>query len=98
MRSILSCVLLALLSACSAEWVNSGGQIADEPVLAQCSQQAAARARNAQMANTGSKPAPQDTSGGALTSQSDVQEQNFFNLCMKERGYSFIPAGPGASR
>ena len=101
----LSCILLPLLGACaSGEWVKAGGEIADEPVLAQCEQQAWARAQREQMSNAASAPVPQDTSGrpGSSASvrlpQSDVQQQTFFNLCMKEKGYDFVPIGPGASR
>jgi hypothetical protein len=107
-RSILPCTLLALLGACaSAEWVNDAGQIADEPVLAQCSQQAWARVQHEQMGK-GGNPAQvlqQDKSGqAAVTSdtvrfpQSDVQQQTYFNLCMKEKGYDFVPIKPRASR
>lgn len=108
MRPILPCALLALLGACaSAEWVNSAGQIADEPVLAQCSQQAWARVRSEQMANPGVpvQVVQQDKSGQATASsdsvrfpQADVQEQTYFNLCMKAKGYDFVPIKPGASR
>ena len=49
MRSILSCGFLALLGGCaSGEWVKTSGELASEPVLAQCSQQAAARAKTGQ--------------------------------------------------
>jgi hypothetical protein len=104
----LSCALLALLAACaSAEWVNTAGQIADAPVLAQCSQQAWARVQSEQMGKGGvpAQVLQQDRSGrAAVTSdsvrfpQSDVQEQTYFNLCMKEKGYDLIPIKPGASR
>jgi hypothetical protein len=107
-RPILSCTLLALLAACaSAEWVNSGGQMADEPVLAQCSQQAWSRAHREQMANPGipvqvvqqGKPGQATVSSDSVRfPQSDVQEQTYFNLCMKEKGYDLIPIKPGASR
>ena len=104
-ESTLTCMLLVLLGACaSAEWVNSSGQIADAPVLSQCSQQAWARVHREQMANTASAPGPQDKSGrtttadSALLPQPDVQEQTYFNLCMKERGYDLIPIQRPASR
>lgn len=104
-RSILCCTLLAMLGACaSAEWVSNAGQIADAPVLAQCSQQAWARVRREQMANAASAPVPLDTSGRVSTldsahlPQSDVQEQTYFNLCMKEKGYELVPIKPGAGR
>jgi outer membrane biogenesis lipoprotein LolB len=107
-RSTLSIALLALLAACaSAEWVNSGGQMADEPVLTQCSQQAWARAHYEQMGKGGipAQVIQRDKSGrAAVTSdsisltQSDVQEQTYFNLCMKEKGYDLVPIKPGASR
>jgi hypothetical protein len=81
MRTILSCASLVSLVACaSGEWVKNSGQLADEPVLAQCSQQAYARTREAQMSNPSSVPA---------------QEQAFFNQCMKELGYDYVPIGPG---
>lgn len=102
LEPILAYALLVLLGACaSTEWTNSGGQIADAPVLAQCEQQAWARVHHEQMANTAS---PQDKSGQATTAasatlpQPDVQEQTYFNLCMKERGYGLVPIKPGASR
>lgn len=108
MRSILSIASVALLAACaSAEWVNSGGQMADEPVLAQCSQQAWARAHREQMANQG-VPVPivqRDKSGRSTVSsdsvrfpQSDVQEQTYFNLCMRESGYDLVPIKPRGNR
>jgi len=103
LEPILSCVLLALLGACaSAEWVKAGGEIADEPVLAQCSQQAWTRARSAQMSNTASPPVPEDASRRSTATSSfpqpDMQEQTLFNLCMKEQGYDYVPIQPGASR
>jgi hypothetical protein len=30
--------------------------------------------------------------------QPDVQEQNFFNLCMREKGYDLMPTKTEASR
>jgi hypothetical protein len=100
-RSILPCTLLAVLGACATEeWVNSGGQIADAPVLAQCTQQAWARVQREQMGKTGvpAQVVQQDKSGRTAVSsdsvpipQADVQEQTYFNLCMKERGYSLVP-------
>ena len=103
-RSILSCTLLALLGACaSEEWVSSGGQIADAPVLAQCSNQAWARVQREQTANQGvpAQVVQQDKFGRATTSsdsvrfpQADVQQQTYFNLCMKERGYDLVPIKP----
>lgn len=108
MRSILACALLALLGACaSAEWVNNSGQIADAPVLAQCSQQAWARVQREQTANQGipAQVVQQDRSGRASTSsdsvrfpQADVQQQTYFNLCMKEKGYDLVPIKSGAGR
>ena len=106
-KSTLCYALLVLLGACaSAEWVKNG-ELADEPVLAQCSQQAWARAHREQMANPGVpvQVLQQDKSGrSTVTSdsvrfpQADVQEQTYFNLCMKERGYEFVPIQSGASR
>lgn len=87
--------------------MNSAGQIADAPVVAQCSNQAWARVHREQMANQGvpAQVVQQDKSGRATTSsdsvrfpQADVQEQTYFNLCMKERGYDLVPIKPGASR
>jgi len=108
-RSILSCAFLALLGGCaSGEWVKNNGDLADEPVLAQCSQQAWARTRQAQMSNPSSVPAQvvqQDKAGRSTTTydsvrlpQADVQEQTFFNLCMKELGYDYVPVTPGSFR
>lgn len=34
----------------------------------------------------------------APPSSTGIQEQTFFNLCMKERGYELVPAGPAAAR
>jgi len=107
-RSILPCTLLALLGACaSAEWVKDG-QTAEAPILAECSQQAWSRARYAQMSNPNSVPAQvvqQDRLGRATISsdpvrfpQADLQEQSFFNLCMRERGYDLVPIKTEASR
>jgi hypothetical protein len=86
--------------------VNSGGQMADEPVLAQCSQQAWARVQRERMGQSGvPTQVVQDKSGRAAVSsdsvrfpQADVQEQTYFNLCMKEQGYDLVPIKPGASR
>jgi len=90
MRAFLSRVLPLLLTACaSGEWVKSGGELADEPVLIQCSQQAGARARSEQM-SAASAPMPGSP-------QSD-QQQIFFNQCMKEQGYDYVPIMPGAGR
>jgi len=90
MRAVVSCGLPLLLTACaSGEWVKSGGELADEPVLIQCAQQAGARARSKQM-SAASAPVPGSP-------QSD-QEQIFFNQCMKELGYDYVPTGPGARR
>lgn len=107
-RSIFFCTLLTLLAACaSAEWVNNSGQIADEPVLAQCTQQAWARVQRERMGQGGvpAQVVQQDKSGRATTSsnsvpfpQADVQEQTYFNLCMKEKGYEYVPIKSGAGR
>jgi hypothetical protein len=111
-RFILSCALLPLLGGCaSGEWVKSSGELAGEPVLAQCSQQAWARSRHEQMTGA-SAPVPgsvmQTTKSGQITTttsitpgstpfpQADVQEQTFFNLCMKELGYDYVPITPGS--
>lgn len=109
MRSILSSAFLALLGGCaSGEWVKSSGELAGEPVLAQCSQQAGARTRQAQMSNPSSVPAqvaqqdktrrPTTTYDPVRVPQADVQEQTFFNLCMKEQGYDYVPITPGSFR
>ena len=106
-RSILSSAFLALLGGCaSGEWVKTSGELAGEPVLAQCSQQAWARAHQAQMSSPSSVPAQvvqQDKAGRSTTTydsvrvpQADVQEQTFFNLCMKELGYDYVPVTPGS--
>jgi hypothetical protein len=59
------------------------------------------------MANQGvpAQVVQQDKSGRATASsdsvrfpQSDVQEQTYFNLCMKERGYNLVPIKPAAGR
>lgn len=90
MRVLLSCVLLVLLTACaSGEWVKAGGELADEPVLIQCSQQAGTRAHSEQM-STPSAPVP--------GSPKSDQEQIFFNQCMTELGYNYVPITPGARR
>jgi hypothetical protein len=90
MRVLLSCVLLILLTACaSGEWVKAGGELASEPVLIQCSQQAGARARSEQM-STASAPAPGSPQSG--------REQTFFNQCMTELGYNYVPIMQGAGR
>jgi hypothetical protein len=87
--------------------MNSGGQMADEPTLSQCSQQAWSRAHQEQMGK-GGIPAqvvqrdksgrPVVTSDSVSLTQSDVQEQTYFNLCMKEKGYDLVPIKPGAGR
>jgi hypothetical protein len=93
---------LVLLGACASEqWAKDSGEVATREIISECSQQAWARARYAQMSNP-SVPAQvlqQDKSGRSTASydsvrfpQPDVQEQNFFNLCMREKGYDLMPA------
>ena len=90
MRSILPSAFLALLGGCaSGEWVKSSGELADEPVLIQCSQQAGTRARSEQM-STATAPAP--------GSPQPNPEQIFFNQCMAELGYNYVPITPGSFR
>jgi hypothetical protein len=85
-QAIIACT--ALLGACaSVEWVKSGGEIADEPVLIQCSQQAGVRARSEQMS---AAPAPGSPQSG--------REQTLFNQCMTELGYNYVPITPGTMR
>jgi len=36
------------------------------------------------------------TPGSTPFPQADVQEQTFFNLCMKELGYDYVPITPGS--
>ena len=103
MRRLLACVLQLALCACATEqWAKDGGEVADRKVLAECSQQSWARARYQQMANPTAVPAPmvqQNKAGTAfgVTSnpvpfpQQDVQDQNYFNLCMREKGYDLVP-------
>ena len=87
MRVLPSCVLLVLLTACaSGEWVKAGGELADEPVLIQCSQQAGTRARSEHM-STATAPAP--------GSPQPNPEQIFFNQCMTGLGYNYVPITPG---
>jgi hypothetical protein len=105
MTRLLACALPLALGACvSEQWAKDSGEVADRNVLSDCSQRSMARASYEQMAYPNSVQAPmlqRSRSGNAfgVTSnpvpfpQRDVQEQTFFNLCMKEKGYDLVP-GP----
>jgi hypothetical protein len=104
-RATLSCTVLALLGACaSTQWAKDGGETADPQVLSECSQQAWGRTQYAQMSGASvpvqavqqgkSGLAPTANSNSVRFPQSDVQEQMFFNLCMREKGYDLVPAAP----
>jgi hypothetical protein len=104
MKRLLTCVLPLALGACASEqWVKDSGEVADRKVLSECSQQSWARARYEQMVYPTAVPTPvvqrnKAGSGFALTSnpvpfpQRDLQEQTFFDLCMKEKGYGLASA------
>ncbi len=107
-KAVLACALALLLGACATEqWAKDSGEIATREIISECSQQAWSRARYAQMSNP-SVPVQvlqQDKAGRATATydsvrfpQSDVQEQNFFNLCMREKGYDLVPTKSEARR
>jgi len=107
MRRLVACVLQLALCACATEqWAKDGGEVADRKVLSECSQQSWARARYEQMAYPTAVPTPivQKNKAGTVFGvtftpvpfpQQDLQEQTFFNLCMKDKGYALVPAAGG---
>jgi hypothetical protein len=85
-----------LLGACaSAQWAKDSGEIADRQVLSECSQQAWGRAQY-EAVSSPTYVSAQSVSG-ARTGRTEVnsnqvppmntgiQEQTFFNLCMREK-------------
>jgi len=100
-QAILACA--ALLGACASEqWVKDSGEIADRKVLSECSQQSMARAGTESMAS-GTFVSVQNNIGGPSgrtefprsqvpPPNTGIQEQAYFNLCMRERGYALAPA------
>ena len=97
------CALLAVLGGCAqAQWTNDRGEVATREVLSECSQQSMARA-DAQALAGGTYVSAQSNMG-ARTGRTEfprtqvpppntgIQEQTFFNLCMKEKGYDLAPA------
>jgi len=100
-------VLLAFLGGCaSAQWTDDRGEIATRETLSACSLQSMARA-SAEELGSGTYVAAQSNMG-ARTGRTEfprsqvpppntgIQEQTFFNLCMKEKGYDLAPTAPAA--
>jgi len=96
-----ACALLALLGGCaSAQWTNDRGETATRDVLSECTQRSMARASAEDLASGTYVSAPSGM--GARTgriefprsqvppSNTGIQEQRFFNLCMKEKGYDLV--------
>jgi len=102
MRRLLACVVPIVLGACASEqWAKDNGEVADRKVVSECTQQSMARASFDRMAYPTSVPTPvlqQNRAGTAATvtsnpvafPQQGMQEQRFFNLCMKEKGYDLV--------
>jgi hypothetical protein len=106
-KAVLACVVL--LGACaSEEWRKENGEAATQQVISECTQQAMARASAEALASgtyvgvpggtgarTGRTELPRDQ---APPSNTGIQEQTFFNLCMREKGYELVPAAREAAR
>jgi len=97
--------LLALLGGCaSAQWTNDRGETATREVLSECTQRSMARASAEEFASGTYVSAP--SAMGARTGRIEfprsqvpppntgIQEQTFFNLCMKEKSYGLVGTKP----
>ncbi|HXZ54383.1 MAG TPA: hypothetical protein VEH03_02875 [Burkholderiales bacterium] len=103
-KAILAPALALTLAACaSTHWANDKGEIASQQIISECEHQASARAAAETLAS-GTYVSAQG-GAGAKTGRTEVpwnqapppntgiQEQTFFNLCMKQKGYDLTPAG-----
>jgi hypothetical protein len=93
--------LTALLAACAnTHWANDKGEVAAQQTISDCSQRSMARASGEAVAN-GTYVSAQ-SNAGARTGRTEfprnqvpaantgIQEQTFFNMCMKEKGYDLV--------
>ena len=97
---------MLILGACaSAQWVKDR-EPATREILSECTQQSMARA-NAESLASGTYVGVQSVGGTGRTEMArnqvpppstGIQEQTFFNLCMKKKGYELVPAAPAAAR
>jgi len=92
-----------LVGACaSTQWMNDKGEAANQQIISECTYQAGARqsaealaggtyvsAAGAPGAMTGRTEFPRSQ---VPPSNTGVQEQGFFNLCMRQKGYDLVPA------
>jgi hypothetical protein len=88
--------------------VKESGELASRQVISECTQQAMARASAEALASGTYVGVPSGT--GARTGRTElprdqvppsntgIQEQTFFNLCMKEKGYDLVPTAREAKR
>jgi hypothetical protein len=100
---------LLLLAACASEqWAKDSGEPATRQILSECTQQSMARA-SAEALSSGTYVGAQNVAGGSIgrtemsrnqipPPSTGIQEQTYFNLCMKEKGYNLVPAGLAAAR
>ena len=106
MRLILSCALLVLAGACaSTQWANDKGETASQQIISECTYQASAR--QSAETTTGGTYISSQSNAGARTGRTEypwsqvppsstgIQEQSYFNLCMKRNGYELVPAPGG---
>ena len=94
-----------MLCACAAEqWRNDRGEIATREILSECSQHSMARASAEEISGGTYLSAPSNM--GTRTGRTEfprsqvpppntgIQEQTFFNLCMREKGYDLVGTKP----
>jgi len=94
-----------LLCACaSEEWRKESGEVATREIISECTHQAMARA-SAEGLATGTYVGMQSNMGARAgrtefprdqspPSNTGIQEQTFFNLCMREKGYNLVGTKP----
>jgi hypothetical protein len=94
--------LTALLAGCAnTHWANDKGEVAAQQTISDSSQRAMGRASAEAVAN-GTYVSAQSNAGArtgrtefprnqAPPANTGIQEQTFFNMCMKEKGYELVP-------
>jgi outer membrane murein-binding lipoprotein Lpp len=91
-----------LLGGCaSAQWTSEKGDAASQQVISECTFQASARQSVEALA--GGTYVSTQSNAGAMTGRTEfprnqvppsstgIQEQAFFNLCMRQKGYELVP-------
>lgn len=103
MRPAVLCIPAVLICACtSMNWANSAGETASQQVISECTYRAAAQT-GADTLASGTYVSAQSNAGARTgrteypwnqtpPSNTGIQEQASFNLCMRERGYELVPA------